>query len=206
VGLYSRHILPTLISCGCGARPIAEQRARIVPRAEGVVLELGMGSGHNLRFYDPRKVSRIYGLEPEPGMLARARNNIAQAPAPVTVLQERAETVSLPEGSVDTVVVTFALCTIPDVATALGAARRLLRPGGRFLFCEHGCSPEPAVRRWQERLDPTWGRLFGGCHLTRDIPALIRQAGFAIADLDAGYMPKTPKIGGYLYRGSAAFS
>jgi ubiquinone/menaquinone biosynthesis C-methylase UbiE len=204
VGFYSRYLLPPLISCGCGAKPIAEQRSRIVPRAEGVVLELGMGSGHNLRFYDPDKVSRVYGLEPEAGMLARARSRVADAPVPVTVLPERAEEMSLAAGSVDTVVVTFALCTIPDVVTALGAARRAMRPGGRLLFCEHGCSPEPEVFRWQERLDPLWGRLFGGCHLTRDIPALIRQAGFAIADLDAGYMPKTPRIGGFLYRGSAA--
>jgi ubiquinone/menaquinone biosynthesis C-methylase UbiE len=196
--------MPTIVSCGCAARPITDQRRRLVPRAEGVVLELGMGSGLNLRFYDPGKVTKVYGLEPEPAMLARARRRVAEAPVPVTVLPEMAETISLTDRSVDTVLVTFSMCTIPDVVTALCGARRVLRPGGRLLFCEHGRSPEAAVFRWQERIEPVWMRLFGGCHLTRDIPALIREAGFTIDDLDAAYMPKAPRIGGYLYLGAAS--
>jgi ubiquinone/menaquinone biosynthesis C-methylase UbiE len=203
MGLYSRYVLPTLVSCGCGAPPIADLRRKVVPRAEGVVLELGMGTGLNLGFYDPQKVTRVYGLEPERGMLARACRRTAQAPVRVKVLRESAEAVSLPDESVDTVVVTFAMCTIPDAAAALHGARRVLKPGGRLLFCEHGRSPDPEVFRFQTRIEPAWARVFGGCHLTRDIPALIRDAGFVIDDLDAGYMPKSPRFAGYMYRGVA---
>jgi ubiquinone/menaquinone biosynthesis C-methylase UbiE len=204
MSFYSRHVLPTIVSCGCGTRMITEQRRKLVPRAEGVVLELGMGSGLNLPFYDPARVCKVYGLEPEPGMLAKANRRACDAPVRVRVLRECAEVCSLPDESVDTVLVTFAMCTIPDVDAALRGARRVLKPGGRLLFCEHGCSPEPEVFRRQQQIEPVWKRVFGGCHLTRDIPALIRQAGFAIDDLDAGYMPRTPRIGGYLYRGAAS--
>jgi ubiquinone/menaquinone biosynthesis C-methylase UbiE len=204
MGFYSRHVLPTIISCGCGVEPIMELRRKWAPRAEGVVLELGMGSGHNLAFYDPRKVTQVYGLEPEPGMLARAERRTAGAPVPVTVLPERAEDVSLPGASVDTVFVTFTMCTIPDVVTALRGARRVLKPGGKLLFCEHGQSPEFEVARRQARLEPLWKKVFGGCHLTRDIPALLRKAGFTIETLEAGYMPKGPKFASYLYQGAAS--
>lgn len=204
MGFYSRHVMPTIVACGCSLPPITRLRRTIVPRAQGVVLELGLGSGLNLPLYDPAKVSKVFGLEPEAAMLAKARRRAATALVPVTVLPEGAEAVSLDAHSIDTVLVTFSLCTIPDVARALAEARRVLKPGGRLLFCEHGLAPDPALFRWQARIEPTWMRLFGGCHLTRDIPALVEQAGFAIDDLDARYMADRPSIGGYIYRGSAA--
>lgn len=210
MGFYSRHIMPTVVSCGCSLPMIANLRRHVVPRAEGVVLELGVGSGLNLGLYDPAKVERVYGLEPDPGMLAKVRHRTSGAAVPVTILPEAAETVSLPDHSVDTVLVTFTMCTIPDVAAALAGVRRVLKPGGRLLFCEHGKSPEPEVFRRQVQIDPLWGRIFGGCHLTRDIPALIDAAGFRIADIKAGYMQPPSgvggamvRIGGYVYRGSA---
>lgn len=203
MGFYSRHIMPTVVACGCSLPAIAEQRRRVVPRAEGAVLELGMGSGLNLRFYDPARVSRVWGLEPDPALLAKARRRVAAAPVPVEVLPERAESLSLPDHSVDTVLVTFTLCTIPDVLAALHGARRALKPGGRLLFCEHGRAPDPGVFRWQARVEPVWKRVFGGCHLTRDIPGLIGAAGFAIDDLDAGYMKNVRSIASYLYCGAA---
>jgi SAM-dependent methyltransferase len=203
MGFYARYILPTIISCGCGLPPIMDLRRTVVPRARGVVLELGLGSGLNLPLYDPAQVSRVYGLEPEAAMLAKARRRTARSPAPVTVLPESAEAVSLNTGSVDTVLVTFSLCTIPDVAAALREARRVLRPQGRLLFCEHGRSPDPAVFRRQARIEPAWKRVFGGCHLTRDIPALVEDGGFAIEELEADYLGHRPNIGGYIYRGSA---
>lgn len=211
MGLYSRYIMPTVVSCGCRAPPISAQRRKLVPQAEGVVLELGMGSGLNLPLYDPEKVAKVYGLEPDCHMLAKACGRASHAPVRVRVLKEKAEDLSLPDESVDTVLVTFAMCTIPDVPAALGAARRVLKPGGRLLFCEHGRSPDAEVFRRQQRLEPVWMRLFGGCHLTRDIPALVGQAGFHMEDLEAGYPQPMPRlggamvrIGGYLYRGSAS--
>lgn len=203
MGFYSRHIMPAIVACGCSMPPIAKLRRAVVPRAEGVVLELGLGSGLNLPLYDAAKVACVYGLEPDAAMLAKSRRRAANAPVPVTVLPEGAEAVSLDGGSIDTVLVTFSLCTIPDVAAALSEARRVLRPGGRLLFCEHGRSPDPAVFRRQTKIEPTWKKLFGGCHLTRDTPALIRAAGFSIADLDARYLGDRPSFGGYIYRGSA---
>lgn len=203
MGFYARHILPTIISCGCGMRPITELRRTLVPRARGVVLELGLGSGLNLALYDPAKVSRVFGLEPEAAMRAKAQQRAAASPVPVTVLAQGAEAVSLDDRSVDTVLVTFSLCTIPDVAGALREARRVLRPDGQLLFCEHGRSPDAALFKRQAWIEPAWKRVFGGCHLTRDIPALVEDAGFEIGQLDASYMADRPSIGGYIYRGSA---
>jgi ubiquinone/menaquinone biosynthesis C-methylase UbiE len=203
MGFYARYILPTIISCGCGMRPITELRRTVVPHARGVVLELGLGSGLNLALYDPTKVSRVFGLEPEAAMRTKAQRRAAASPVPLTLLAQGAEAVSLDDRSVDTVLVTFSLCTIPDVTGALREARRVLRPGGQLLFCEHGRSPDAAVARRQVRIEPAWKRVFGGCHLSRDIPALIAEAGFAIEQLDASYLADRPSIGGYIYRGSA---
>ena len=200
---YNRYLLPCIINCACGAKPIKYQRRKIVPQAEGTVLELGFGSGLNLPYYDTSKVSRVYALEPEEGMLARARKIAMRAPVPIEILPEKAEELSLPDASVDTVLVTYALCTIPDPAAALAGARRALRPGGRLLFCEHGLAPDPQVQRTQRGVEPLWKAIAGGCHLSRDIPAIIAQAGFRIGQMDTMYLPSTPKFAGFNYWGSA---
>lgn len=203
MSFYARHILPCLINCACGAKPIRRQRAKVVPRAEGVVLELGFGSGLNLPYYDASKISRIYALEPEEGMLARARKTARKSSLPVEILPERAEEISLPAESVDTVLVTYALCTIPDAVSALKGARRVLKPGGRLLFCEHGLAPDPKTQRQQRQIEPFWKRIAGGCHLSRDIPALIASGGFRVDGLEAMYLPSTPRFAGYNYWGQA---
>lgn len=203
MSFYARYVLPPLINCACGAKPIRYQRRKIVPRAEGVVLELGFGSGLNLPYYDATKVTRVYALEPEEGMLARARKVARGAPVPVEILPERAEEISLKPASVDTVLVTYALCTIPDAVSALAGARRVLKLGGKLLFCEHGLAPDDDVRRTQRAVEPFWKRIAGGCHLTRDIPALIAQGGFAIDSSEAMYLPSTPRFAGYNVWGSA---
>jgi len=161
MGFYERYILPQLIDMACGVRPIALQRAKVVPAAAGVVLELGFGSGRNLPFYDRTRVERLFALEPSPGMLVRARKLAAVADLPMEILPETAETLSLAPASVDTVVVTYSLCTIPDPAAALEAARRALKPGGRLLFCEHGRAPDEDVRRAQARIEPIWKHIGG---------------------------------------------
>lgn len=203
MGFYERHILPHVINFACGAEPIAKQRAKLAPLASGVVLELGFGSGLNIPYYDASRVERLYALEPSAGMLALARKAAAGSGLPIEVLQETAETLSLPPGSVDTVLVTFSLCTIPDPHAALEGARRALKPGGRLLFCEHGLAPDEKVRRTQAQIEPVWKHIAGGCHLTRDIPALIREAGFAIDDLQTMYLPRAPHWAGFNYWGGA---
>jgi len=203
MGLYSRYVLPHLINCACGARPIEKERAKIVPRAAGVVLELGFGSGRNLAHYDFARIEKIFALEPEPGMLALARKAAAGAPSPIEILPEKAEDLSLPDASVDCILVTYTLCTIPDGVAALRAARRVLKPGGRLYFCEHGLAPDAKVSNTQRRIEPLWSRIAGGCHLTRDIPALLGQGGFRIEDLTSWYLPSTPPFAGYTYRGAA---
>lgn len=203
MNLYDRYILPPLIDLACSSRPVARQRAKIVPQAEGVVLELGFGSGLNLPHYDASKVTRLYALEPSAGMLARAREKAEGASFPVNILPETAEALSLAPGSVDTVLVTYSLCTIPDPISALSAARRALKPGGRLLFCEHGRAPDEGVYRWQRRIEPMWSLVCGGCHLTRDIPGLVASAGYSVEKLDTMYLPKTPKWAGFNYWGEA---
>ena len=203
MGLYERYVVPPLISMACGAKPIRKQREKVVPLAEGVVLELGFGSGHNLEHYDRAKVTKLFALEPAAGMLVRARKVAAASDLPVEILAETAEALSLPAGSVDTVVVTYSLCTIPDGVAALEGARRALKPGGRLLFCEHGRAPDEAVRRSQARIEPIWKVIGGGCHLTRDIPAMVGGGGFEIETLDTMYLPGTPQWAGFNYWGTA---
>lgn len=203
MGLYQDYVLPPLINLACSCKPVREQREKIVPQAEGVVLELGFGSGLNLPHYDPKRVTKLYALEPAAGMLARARKRAANSAVPVEILAEAAEAVSLPDESIDTALVTYSLCSIADPVAALAGARRALRPGGRLLFCEHGLAPDEGVVRWQKRIEPFWRIIGGGCHLTRDIPGIVRAAGFAIDTLDTMYLPKSPKWAAFNYWGSA---
>lgn len=203
MNLYERFLLPSLITTACSCSPVDKQRQKIVPGAEGVVLELGFGAGLNLPHYDRSKVRKLYALEPAPGMVKRARRTIQGSPFDVEILPETAEAMSLRPESVDTVLVTYSLCTIPGAVSALEGARRALKPGGRLLFCEHGLAPDEGVRRWQRRIEPIWKVIGGGCHLSRDIPALIQTAGFRIEQLETMYLPKSPRWAGYNYWGSA---
>jgi ubiquinone/menaquinone biosynthesis C-methylase UbiE len=203
MGFYDRHILPRLIGCACGAKPIAKQRAKITPQAEGVVLELGFGSGLNLPFYDPAKVSRVIAVEPSLSMVSRAEKAIAQRPIPVEVRLEGAESLSVPDHSVDTVLLTYTLCTVPDAPASLRAACRALKPDGKLLFCEHGLAPDPQVARFQQRLEPLWSRLAGGCRLTQDAPALLSASGFRLIRIETMYLPGAPRWAGFNAWGEA---
>ncbi|PAV26393.1 SAM-dependent methyltransferase [Tamilnaduibacter salinus] len=203
MNFYEERILPHLIDCACSNGQVMKLRKAIVPNARGQVLEIGMGSGINLGFYDPDKVSLVYGLEPSRGMRRKAAAHLAQSPVRVEWLDLPGETVPLADNSVDTVLLTFTLCTIPDWFQALKEMKRVLRPEGRLLFCEHGQSPDPGVRRWQDRLTPGWKRLAGGCHLNRPIHRLIAEAGFTIDAMETRYLPKAPRFAGYIYSGEA---
>jgi ubiquinone/menaquinone biosynthesis C-methylase UbiE len=165
------------------------QRAKVVPRARGRVLEIGIGSGLNLPFYDPAKVSKIWGLDPAPEMTRMAKRAADSLPFEVEFISLPGDEIPLEDNSVDTVLVTYTLCTIPDTTAALRQMSRVLRPGGELIFCEHGAAPDADVRRWQDRLNPMWQRIGGGCNLNRSIPALIEAGGFRISNLDTMYLP-----------------
>ena len=200
---YERHLLPRLIGCACGARPIQRQRAKVVPDARGRVLELGIGSGLNLAFYDPAKVASVTGVDPSDALRARARAAPRPAGLEVEILGGQAESLPFEPASFDTVVCTFTLCSVGSPASALAEARRVLKPGGRFLFSEHGLAPDLAVQRWQRRLEPLWKRLAGGCHLTRPVAGTIEQAGFAIESVESMYLPGAPRAMGWSEWGCA---
>ena len=189
MGIYDRYILPKAVHFTCGLKPSMRQREKVVPRARGRVLEVGIGSGLNLAFYDPARVTRIWGLEPSPEMTRMARRAADSLPLDVEFIGLPGDEIPLEDNSVDTVVVTYTLCTIPDTSSVLHQVGRVLRPGGELLFCEHGVAPDASVRRWQERLNPMWKRLGGGCNLNRPIPALIEEGGFRIKDLETMYIP-----------------
>ncbi len=183
-------------------KPIRRQREKVVPLARGRVLEVGIGTGRNMRHYDKSKVGTIVGVDPAVAMHRLAAKRSARAGLDVRLAAASAERIPLEDALFDTVVMTYTLCSIPDPVAALKEMRRVLKPGGRLLFCEHGRAPDAAVRRWQERLQPYWGPIAGGCHLGRDIPALLDQAGFVCADLERGYLPG-PRFASYNYWGQA---
>ena len=202
MGFYDRHILPPLINLACSSKPNMKQRQKIVPLAEGEVLEIGMGSGLNLGFYDPDKVRKVWGLEPSEGMRQLARKNFDGAKLQLEVIDLPGEEIPLDTNSIDTVVVTYTLCTIPDARRALQGMHRVLRPGGKLLFCEHGLAPDEAVQRWQNRINPAWRRLAGGCNVNRDIPQLLKSSGFHV-DLDERMYIPGVRFLSYNYWGSA---
>ena len=201
MGIYDRLVLPRLIDFAMKDKRAAERRAVLVPQAAGAVLELGIGSGLNLSYYGPA-VERVYGVDPSPELLARARARAQRLSLAVDLSCRSAEALPWPDESMDTVVTTWTLCSIPDARQALREARRVLRPGGRMLFVEHGLSPDPRVEAWQRRLNPVWRRLAGGCNLDRRIDELIRSAGFEIAQLETGYL-RGPRPFTYTYEGLA---
>jgi ubiquinone/menaquinone biosynthesis C-methylase UbiE len=201
--VYNRYIIPRVINCACAASRIAAERARVVPEAEGVVLEVGIGSGLNVAHYDRSKVSRVIGVDPGVEICALGARRFAEAPVPVDLITASGEDLPLDEGSVDTVVLTYTLCSIPDAGAAAGEMRRVLRPGGRLLLCEHGRSHDEAVGRWQDRINPVWRRLSGGCNVNRNMAAILEGAGFRFERLETFYLPGAPKFAGFHYRGVA---
>jgi ubiquinone/menaquinone biosynthesis C-methylase UbiE len=200
MSLYSRLLLPYLLDFAMKYDELTNLREKMIPAARGVVLEVGIGSGLNLPFYTSA-VTKLYGLEPSAELLAKARTRSSGLPFPIEWLNTGADLIHLPDSSVDTVVVTWSLCSMKDPAAALGEMSRVLRPDGRLIFIEHGLSPDARVQSWQNRLTPVWRRLAGGCHLNRKMDDLIRSAGFSIATLEADYIPG-PRPVTYTYAGT----
>jgi len=204
VSWYEEKILPRFIDLACSSKPTRKQREKIVPRASGDVLEIGIGSGLNLPHYDRDKVRRIWGLEPSEGMRRIVAEPIADSGLDVELIDLPGEEIPLDDDSVDTVLVTYTLCTIPDVVSAMAGMRRVLKPTGQLLFCEHGKAPDANVVKWQERMNPTWRKFAGGCNMNRDIPDIISSAGFEILDDNRMYIPGIKSLS-YNYWGAATF-
>ena len=201
MGFYSDHVLPWLCHLAMRNRRLAPYRERIVSAAEGRVLEIGIGSGLNLPLYRSQ-ARELLGLEPGPRLVEMARHAAQDSTLPVSLIEGSAESIPLESHSVDTVLTTWTLCTIPHAGAALTEMRRVLRPSGRLLFVEHGLAPDQSVQKWQNRLTPIWSHVSGGCHLNRPIGSLIENAGFRFDRLDTGYMPG-PKSMAFMYEGSA---
>lgn len=199
---YQRYVLPKMIDIACSTGAVMKARSRIVPQATGEVLEIGIGSGLNLQFYDSEKVSTIVGVDPAAQMQTLARQRADDISIPVEIVAVDVQGIHAQTDRFDTIVMTFTLCSIKDAIPALQEMARVLKPGGRLLFCEHGLAPDSSVAQWQHRLTPLWKPIAGGCHLDRDIPALIKAGGFIIEELSAEYL-SGPRLMTYIYSGSA---
>ena len=198
---YQQHLFPYLLDFACGLKPIARQRRMVVPKAAGRVVEIGIGTGLNLPFYEKAKIERLVGVDPASQMHALARRRSKAAGIPIELHALSAERLPLETATFDCVVCTYTLCTVPDPSAALAEMRRVLRPGGKLLFAEHGLAPDRSVAKWQARLEPMWSKLAGGCHLTRDVPRLLNDAGFQVA-VETAYVTR-PKILSYTFWGEA---
>ena len=200
---YDRHIMPRLIGCACASKPIMKQRVKVVPKAAGKVLELGIGGGLNLQFYDPAKVSSVSGVDPSAELRAAAKAAERPEGLKVDIQKGTAEALPFDNGSFDCVVCTFTLCSVQSPRAALEEAKRVLKPGGRFLYCEHGLAPDVDVAKWQGRLEPMWKAIAGGCHLTRPVTASVADAGFTVTSSEQMYLPGTPRVLGWSEWGEA---
>lgn len=202
MGLYDRYVLPQVLDFACGLKAIRKQREKVVPQASGDVLEVGIGTGQNLCHYDHQKVKHLWGLDPAAEMHPKARKRMQAAGLDVDLVPISAEAIPREDASFDTVVLTYTLCSIEDPVTAVREIKRVLKPGGQLLYCEHGKAPDPGVAKWQQRLTPAWRKIAGECRMGRDIPSILNAGGFELPDMQQGYIPG-PKILCYNYWGVA---
>ncbi|AUX70030.1 SAM-dependent methyltransferase [Porphyrobacter sp. HT-58-2] len=200
---YEANIMPRLITCACSQGQVMKRRAAVVPRARGDVFELGCGGGINHEFYDPRAITSYAGIDPHDGLLDAARAAAQEKGWVADLRQGRGEAIPFGDSSFDCVVCTFTLCSVDQPAQVMRELRRILRPGGQMLFLEHGRAPDAGVQGWQQRIEPLWKRLAGGCHLTRPIATALEGAGFAVERLGQGYTPQAPRFAGWMEWGIA---
>ena len=202
---YENYVLPKMLDCCCSTKPISYQRKKIVPEASGTVLEIGIGSGLNIPYYQKSRVNKVIGLDPSEQLCKMAKKTAYDNNFSIDFLVNGAEEIELPSNSIDTILLTYTLCSIPEPYIALKEIMRVMKSDGRILFCEHGIAPDEVVQKWQNRINPLWGKLFGGCNINRDIPNILKNSGFKINSLDKMYLPSTPKIVGYNYWGEASY-
>ncbi|MDA7788296.1 class I SAM-dependent methyltransferase [Gammaproteobacteria bacterium] len=201
MGLYDKYILPKFLNCTCGSKPINYQRQKVVPLAKGKVLDIGIGSGLNIPFYNSDQIDKVIGIDPSHELIELAKELANDSKASIELVIGSAKSIPYPDNFFDTVLVTYTMCTIPNVEIANKEMWRVLKDDGRLIFCEHGLAPDKKISKWQNRIDPFWGKIAGGCHLNRDIQKLITDAGFSFESLDKMYIPSTPKFAGYNYWG-----
>ena len=202
---YENYVLPKMLDCCCSTKPISYQRKKIVPEASGTILEIGIGSGLNIPYYQKSRVNKVIGLDPSEQLCKMAKKTADDNNFSIDFLVNGAEEIELPSNSIDTILLTYTLCSIPEPYIALKEIMRVMKSDGRILFCEHGIAPDEVVQKWQNRINPLWGKLFGGCNINRDIPNILKNGGFKINSLDKMYLPSTPKIVGYNYWGEASY-
>lgn len=202
-GWYDEHIVPRIIKLACGQKGIAERRAQVVPLARGRVFEIGCGGGMNQPLYDRQMVTGFAGIDPSGKLLDYARQQAALKGWNADIRQGFGENIPFADNEFDTVVCTYTLCSVDNSGQVLSELRRILKPGGSFLFLEHGRAPDAGVRQWQERIEPLWKRMMGGCHLTRPITDAVRDAGFSVTPIDQGYMKGMPKFASWMEWGVA---
>lgn len=203
MSFYEKYILPRFLNCACASEPITYQRKKVVPLAEGKILEVGIGSGLNLPFYEKSKIEEIWGIDPSEELNVMAKKVAIEEGMNVNFITSSAEDIPFPNDYFDTVLITYTMCTIPSVLKANKEIRRVLKRSGKMIFCEHGVSPDENIKKWQKRLNFIWGKIAGGCNINRNIPKLIKSSGFKIVKMDEMYLPKTPRIAGYNYWGYA---
>jgi ubiquinone/menaquinone biosynthesis C-methylase UbiE len=203
--LYNKYILPKVVNWACKQKPNMKQRSKIVPLAKGNVLEIAIGSGLNLSFYNDKKVKSVTGLEPSNEIWELNKHKIDNLKFEFKFVNAYAEEIPLKNNSFDSVVITYALCTIKNTQKALTEIKRVLKPKGNLLFCEHGIAPDKNVKYWQNTINPFWKKIGGGCNLNKDIPKIISDNGFKIVELNKMYIPGW-KPGSYNYWGVAVLN
>ena len=203
MSFYEKRILPHVINCACGAPAVERQRQKVVPQAVGRVLELGIGTGLNAGHYDASAVTQVIGVDPSRENWVLAQPKAAEAKVPIEYCEASAEDIPLDADSIDTAVITYTLCTIPNPEQALSEVARVLRPGGLVLVAEHALAPDASIAKWQHRLDGLWGKIAGGCHINRDIRGLLDSSSLVVSEWQSMYLPQTPRVAGYNVWGRA---
>lgn len=201
---YEKYLLPKLLDKCCSTKPINYQRNKIVPHVRGTVLEIGIGSGLNIPYYNKSNIHKVYGLDPSAELCEMAEKTACDHQIDINFLVDSAEEIKLVSNTIDTILVTYTLCSIPNLNEALNEIKRVMKPEAKILFCEHGIAPDLKVRIWQNRINPLWSKMFGGCNINRDIPVILSDSGFKVDNLQQMYLPSTPKIVGYNYWGAAS--
>ena len=206
MGIYNQYLLPKLLDCCCSIAEIEKYRKKWIPYASGNILEVGIGSGLNLPFYKNAKLNKLWGIDPSEELISMASKVAVKEQLDVQFIHGSATQIPLPNNVIDDVIMTYTMCSILEIELVLKEIKRVLKPDGQLIFCEHGRSPDNKVEKWQNRISPIWKILFGGCEINKDIPRLMSDSGYTIQQLERGYLLNTPKIAGYNYAGVATLN